>query len=151
MYFLILVSTWYEWCNNHYLLCSVFVQVLEIQVGYHKSWRRHQMETFSTLLALCARNSQVTGEFSSQKPVTRSFDVVFDPRLNKRLSKQSRRRWFETPLRSLLRHCNVDFLSTTIIIHDRLQFVAFLSIWDAIILSNIKIYSYNRNTVGSNN
>ena len=27
-------------------------------------------------------------------------------RLNKRLSKQSRRRWFETPSRSMWRHCN---------------------------------------------
>ena len=33
-----------------------------------------------------------------QRPVTRNFDVSFDPRLNKRLSKQSRHRWFETPL-----------------------------------------------------
>ena len=41
-----------------------------------------------------------------QRPVTRNFDVFFDPRLNRRLSKQSRRRWFETPSRSLLRHCN---------------------------------------------
>ena len=41
--------------------------------------------------------SPVTGEFSSQKPVTRSFDVFFDLRLSKRLRKQSRRRWFETP------------------------------------------------------
>ena len=31
------------------------------------------METFSALLALCVGNSQVTGEFPSQKPVTRSF------------------------------------------------------------------------------
>ena len=45
------------------------------------------METFSASLALCARNSPVTGEFPSQKPVTRSFDVFFDLRLNKRLSK----------------------------------------------------------------
>ena len=30
-------------------------------------------------------------------------------RLNKRLSKQSRRRWFETSSGSLRRHCNVDF------------------------------------------
>ena len=37
----------------------------------------------------------------------RSFDVFFDLRLNKRLSKQSRRRWFETPSHSLRRHCNV--------------------------------------------
>ena len=30
----------------------------------------------------------VTGEFTTQKPVTRSFDVFFDLRLNKRWSKQ---------------------------------------------------------------
>ena len=39
------------------------------------SWWRHQMETFSALLALCAGNSPVTGEFPSQRPVTRSFDA----------------------------------------------------------------------------
>ena len=38
----------------------------------------------------------------SQRPVARSFDLY----LNRRLSKQSRRRWFETPSRSLWRHCN---------------------------------------------
>ena len=31
------------------------------------------METFSALLALCAGNSSVTGEFLSQRPVTRSL------------------------------------------------------------------------------
>ena len=41
-----------------------------------------------------------------KKVVTRSFDVFFDLRLNKGLSKQSGRRWFEAPSRSLLRHCN---------------------------------------------
>ena len=52
-------------------------------------WWRHQMETFSASLAICAGNSPVPGEFPAQKPVTRSFDVVFDLRVNKRLSKQS--------------------------------------------------------------
>ena len=65
------------------------------------------MEAFSALLALCVGNSPVTGEFPSQKPVTRSFDVYFDLRLNQRLSKQSWGWWFETPLRPLWRHCNV--------------------------------------------
>ena len=46
------------------------------------------METFSALLALCVGNSPVTGEFPLQRPVTRIFDVFFDARLNKRLSKQ---------------------------------------------------------------
>ena len=31
--------------------------------------------------------------------LARSYDVSFDVRLNKRLSKQSRRRWFESPSR----------------------------------------------------
>ena len=53
-------------------------------------WWRHQMETFPALQALCAGNSLVTGEFPSQRPVTRSFDDFFDLSLNKRLSKQSR-------------------------------------------------------------
>ena len=39
---------------------------------------RHQMETFSALLALCVGNPAVTGGFPSQRPVTRSFDVFFD-------------------------------------------------------------------------
>ena len=47
------------------------------------------METFSALLAICAVNSPVSGEFPAQRQVTRGFDVFFDLRLNKRLSKQS--------------------------------------------------------------
>ena len=70
------------------------------------AWWRHQMETFFASLAICAGNSPVTGEFPSQRPVTRSFDVFFDLRLNKRLNKQWWGWWFETPTRSLWRHCN---------------------------------------------
>ena len=47
------------------------------------------------------------GEFPTQRPVTRSFDVFFDVRLNKRLSKQPWGWWFETPSWSLWRQCNV--------------------------------------------
>ena len=71
------------------------------------TWWRHQMETFSALLAFCAGNSPVPGEFPPQRPVTRSFDVFLDLCLNKPLSKQSGRWWFETPSRLLRRHCNV--------------------------------------------
>ena len=46
------------------------------------------------------------GEFPAQRPVTRSFDVFFDLRLNKRSSKQPWGWWFETPPWSLWRHCN---------------------------------------------
>ena len=71
------------------------------------SWWRHQMETFSALLTICAGNSPVSGEFPTQRPVTRSFDVYFDLRPNKRLSKQSWGWWFETPSRPFWRHRNV--------------------------------------------
>ena len=71
------------------------------------SWWRHEMETFSALLAICAGNSPVPGEFPTQRPVTRSFDVYFDLRPNKRLSKQSWGWWFETQSRPLWRHRNV--------------------------------------------
>ena len=72
-----------------------------------KSWWRHEMETLSALLAFCAGNSPVTSEFPTQRPVTPSFDVFFDLRLNQQLGKQWRRRWFETSSHSLWRHCNV--------------------------------------------
>ena len=45
---------------------------------------------FSALLALCAGNSRVTGEFHAQRPVTRSFDFFFHLCLNKRLNKNNR-------------------------------------------------------------
>ena len=69
--------------------------------GLNVTWWRHQIESFSALLAICAGNSPVTGEFPAQRPVTRSFDVFFDMRLNKPLNKQSWGWWFETPSRSL--------------------------------------------------
>ena len=46
------------------------------------------------------------GEFPTQRPVTRSFDVFFDVRLIKRLSKHSRGWWFETLSHPLWRHRN---------------------------------------------
>ena len=71
-------------------------------------WLRHQMETFSESLALCEGIPSVTGGLSTQRSMTSRFGVFFDLRLNKRLRKQSR---FETPLRSLWRHCNVNLTS----------------------------------------
>ena len=65
------------------------------------SWWRDQMETVSVLLAICAGNSPIPGEFPAQRPVTRGFEALFDLRPNKRLSKQSWGWWFETPSRPL--------------------------------------------------
>ena len=71
------------------------------------TWWCHQIETFSAYLAICAGNSLVPGEFPTQWPITRSFDVLFDLRLNKRLSKQSWGWWFQTISFPLWRHHNV--------------------------------------------
>ena len=76
--------------------------------AHKRTWWCHQMETFSALLAICAGNSPVPDEYPTQRPVTRSFDVFFDPRLNKQLSKQSWCWWLETISRPLWRHRNEE-------------------------------------------
>ena len=82
------------------------------------------METFSALLAL----SPVTGEFPSLRPVVRSFDVFFDLRLNKRLSKQSWGWRFEMPSRSLWRHRNGTFLSQLIMAHTHTDIYIYICV-----------------------
>ena len=52
----------------------------------------------------------VIGGFPSQSSVMRSFGIFFDLRLNKRFSKHSRRRWFETPSCSLWRYRNAPYI-----------------------------------------
>ena len=110
------------------------------------SWWRHQMGTFSALLAPWAGNSPVTGEFRHKgqwhgalvfslvcawtngwinnrdagdlRRQCAHYDVTVMPwlqmtfylRMNKPMSKQSWGWWFETPSRSLWRHCNGDAL-----------------------------------------
>ena len=77
---------------------------------YSKSWWRHEMETFSALMAICAGNSPVP----AQRPVTRSFDIFFDLRPNKRLSKRSWGLWFETQSRPLWCHRNVEWIDAAL-------------------------------------
>ena len=63
---------------------------------------------------LCG-HSPVPGIFHAQRPVTRSFHVLFDLRLNKRLSKQWWGWWFETPSRPLWRHRSVKIFAAHIV------------------------------------
>ena len=96
------VSLRKTWSTRNWVeKCYWFMELGKIP-GPLRPWWRHQMETFSALLAICAGNSPIP----AQRPVTRSFDVFFDLRLNKRLSKQSLGWWFETPSLLLWRHCN---------------------------------------------
>ena len=91
---------------------------------------RHQMEIISTLLALCAGNSPVIGEFPAQRSVMWSFDVFFDLHLNKRLSKQASGWWFEMLSHSLWLHCNVDICHKICIQFDCTSFCCdILSAW----------------------
>ena len=55
-------------------------------------------------------NSPVPGEFPAQRPVMQGFDVFFDLRPDKRLSKQSWGWWLETPSHSLWRHRNAEMI-----------------------------------------
>ena len=80
-------------------------------------WWRHQMETFPALLAICAVNSPVTGEFARQRPVTHSFGTFFDLRLNKPLSKHSWGWRFETSSRTLWRHCKAGTHFANVFVH----------------------------------
>ena len=98
------------------------------------------METFSALLVICAGNSPVPGEFPSQRPVTRSFDVFFDLRLNKRLSKQSQGWWFETLSRPSWRHGNALAINVwnEPVIHS----------FDMYLLSSWTFFTNNRVTSG---
>ena len=82
-------------CNEVHSSLSKLLRRLWWAFMNAASWWRHQMEAFSALLAICA-----------QRPVMRSFDVFYDLRLNKRLSKQLWGWWFETLSRPLWRHCN---------------------------------------------
>ena len=61
---------------------------------------------FPMLLAICAGNSPVPGEFPTQRPVTWSFDVFFDLPPNKQLSKQWWGWWFGTQSCLLWHHNN---------------------------------------------
>ena len=115
-----------------------------ISTGINVSWWPHQMETFSALLTLCDGNPLVTGGFPPQRQVTRRFDVFFGMRLNKRLNKQSRRRWFQTPSHSLWRHCNVHFISSRISLHISPSYYVSSITWQCIDINN---YCYKGRSV----
>ena len=93
-------------------ICAGIVWVLR-EAHWHWEGLSHshgdviKWKLFTALLAICAENSPVPGEFPAQKPMTRNFDGFFDLRPNKLFSKQSWGGWFETPWRPLSGHRNV--------------------------------------------
>ena len=102
------IDIWQNRAHNHGDANGTLWPILEIhipgQICIFNAWWRLQIETFPALLAICALNSPV---FPAQRPVTQSFNVFFDLRLNKRLSKQSWGWRFETSSHPVWRrHCN---------------------------------------------
>ena len=87
---------WWQWKNNRY---GVFLYVSSTACWVWDMMTSSNGTIFRVTDHLC-------GEFPAPWPVTRSFDVFFDLRLNKQLSKQPWGWWFETPPWSLWRQCN---------------------------------------------
>ena len=65
------MTTLVMWGRKNYT--SLALQYKKSRANFDIEWWRHQMETFSPLLDLCAGNSPVTDDFPTQRPVTRSL------------------------------------------------------------------------------
>ena len=74
---------------------------------FNPCWR-HQMESFSALLALCAGIHRWPSNSPHKDHWRRAWCFLWSAPWNKRFSKQSRRGWFRTTSRSLWRHWNVN-------------------------------------------
>ena len=99
-------------CSNHKICVHVLVitSSLVLCSSDHVTSAHHMITSsngniFRVTGPLCG---EVTGLrwIPPQRPATQSSNAFFDLRLNKRLKKQSRCRWFETPSHSSWRHCN---------------------------------------------
>ena len=95
------------------------------------------------------------GEFPTQRPVTQSFDVFFDLRLNKRLGKQPWGWWFETSSWLLWRQCNVLYTWYVCIICEWRSQHWEIDKWGGTCSSNYKIQPVcvfvNNRAVSNNN
>ena len=63
-----------DWVPQIYVnYCFLQISSSDLTKMRAYTWWRHQMEAFSALMAVCAGNSPVTGEFPAQRPVTRAL------------------------------------------------------------------------------
>ena len=97
-------------CSTHISACYPLVLVAFAGLLFIKACMRHMMTSSN------GNFFRVTGPLWREStghrwiPFTKARDAewwcFFDLRLNKRLNKQPRRRWFETPSHPLWRDCN---------------------------------------------
>ena len=109
---------WTTFGGDHYSQSHMSLLIFK---NTRPPWWGHQMEQFSALLAFCEGNSPVAGEFPTQRSVTQSFDVLFDLRHNKQLSKQSWGWWFEMPLCPLWCQCNTTWVLVEQHVHANIK------------------------------
>ena len=102
-----------------HLIIHTYPSITQSASLFSKTWWRHQMETFSALLALCAGNSSVPVNSLHKGQWRGALIFFFHLHLNKWLSKQPRGWWFETPAWSFWRQCNVFITDSGIILHMR--------------------------------
>ena len=87
-----------------------------LRIGNKQTQSRYHNKRMPSFMMMSSNGNifrvtgHLCGEFTGDRPVTRSFDAYFDPRPNKRLSKQSWGWWFETPSRPSWRHRNVTYI-----------------------------------------
>ena len=155
MFYPLAYRMFHNYCNIFFeqiFWMSIWVQLIQHllcgSITYHKavcqyhncSWWRHQMETFSALLAFSAGNSPVSGKFPAQRPVARSFDVFIDLRLNQRLNKQPWGWWYETPSP----HYDVTVMDTSIAIPtdcSSSDMILHAFVWHIILLQGWILYT----------
>ena len=82
-----MASLWPEvfnmtWPEDQATMKLISLDDVEKMSACHRNMMTSSNGNFSTLLAICAGNSPVPGEFPAQRPVTRSFGVFFDLRQN---------------------------------------------------------------------
>ena len=106
-------------CSSSWI-CSLGPNWFYVSTSLDNGLLLPRQQTFTQIMMTSSNGNifrvtgHLCGEFTSdrwlpaQRPVTRTFDVFFDLRLNKRLSKRSWAWSFETPSCSLWRHCNVS-------------------------------------------
>ena len=118
------LKNWWRWyfcnfiiviarCVNDWILelFFKFPCIVRIYAWFFMHCRNHHSDSHANhvIMAICAGNSPVLGEFPTQRPVTRSFETFFDLRPNKR-SKQWWGWWFETPSCPLWCPCDGEII-----------------------------------------
>ena len=93
---------WHDWSLINTIKYHMILNMMLLCTSL--PWWRYQMETFPRYWPFVRGIHRSPVKSPHKTP--RCFDVFFDLRLNKRLSKQSWGWWFMTPSHILWRHCN---------------------------------------------